>query len=290
MIRSMTGFGQGQGQAAGASFKVEIKSVNNRFREIIVKGPRWLMPLEEKIKGVVADQVARGRVEVFVRLEGAAPWQRPAVDLKLAQDYLDALENLKKSLNLPGQPDLALLAGFREIIGLSEEYVEAESLWPALEAALEQALAGLLNMRTAEGERLASDLSLRSKIIGDLVAKIAQAAPQESRAAAQRLKERLGVLVGQEVDPQRLAQEVAFLADKLDVTEELTRLKSHLSQFQGYLASGGPQGRKLGFLVQEIHRELNTIGAKSAEAAAAQWVVEAKAELEKIREQIQNLE
>lgn len=290
MIRSMTGFGQGLGEAGETGFRVEVRSVNNRFREVIVKMPRILMPLEDMIKSQVAGEVARGRVEVFVSLEGSRMRARPSPNLDLARDYLSALNLLKEELDLPGQPDLALMAGYRDIIDLADVPPDLDLLRPGLEAALETALAGLLEMRTVEGERLKVDLLERLDFLAGFTAEMEAAAPVVVEAAQLRLKERIEALFGQSLEPDRLAQEAAILADKADITEELVRLGSHLSQFREYLDQGGPVGRKLDFLTQEIHREINTSGVKLNQADLGQRVVEAKAELEKIREQIQNLE
>ena len=290
MIRSMTGFGQGLGQAGETAFRVELRSVNNRFREVIVKMPRLLMPLEDFIKSKVGDEVARGRVEVFISLEGSRMRARPSPNLDLARDYLSALRLLKEELNLAGEPDLALMAGYRDIIDLADIPPDLDLLKPGLEAALEEALGGLLRMRAKEGERLVADLRERLEFLAQFTAEMEEAAPTVVEAAQQRLKERVEALLGQALEPERLAQEAAILADKADITEELVRLRSHLSQFRGYLDKGGPVGRKLDFLTQEIHREINTSGVKLNQADLGQRVVEAKAELEKIREQIQNLE
>jgi len=290
VIRSMTGFGQGRAEAEGTFFRVEMRSVNNRFREVVVKMPRYLMPLEDRIKGEVGEEVARGRVEVYINLEGGRSFKRPSLDLELAQGYLKALQELQDRFRLPGRPDLPLMAGFREIIDLAEEPPDASLLWPGLRAALQEALAGLTEMRRAEGEKLALDLAARVELLKTFTAEMEAAAPLIVEANLQRLKERIETLAGQNLEPERLAQEAAVLADKSDVTEELVRLRSHLDQFQRYLEEGGSIGRKLDFLVQEIHREINTSGVKLNQAELAQKVVEAKAELEKIREQIQNLE
>ncbi len=290
MIHSMTGFGQGAAAAGESAFKVEIRAVNNRFREIIVKLPRSLLALEEPLKKLVAERIARGRLEVFVRLEGEPPWRRLRVNLALARQYLDALDELKEELGLAGEPELELVAGFREVIGLSDETPEVEAVWPVLAEAAEKALDGLLAMRRSEGERLTTDILERIEAIEAVVGRIEKAAPELTAAAQERIRERVESLIDQEIDPDRLAQETAILADKSDVTEELVRLRSHLDQFRTIMDQGGSIGRKLDFLAQEILRELNTIGSKSADADISREIIEAKAEQEKIREQIQNIE
>lgn len=290
MIRSMTGFGQGEGQAVGLTFRVEIRSVNSRFREVKVKMPRALFALEERIKGLVAQQVSRGRIEVWVRIEGEAPWSRIQVNRQLAQDYLAALGELKESLDLEGRPDLSLMAGLGDIFVLAEERPETEAVWPGLNQAVNQALDGLVAMRQAEGERLAADIATRLESVAAAVERVSEDAPQLRDAAVERIKERVANLIEQEVDPQRLAQEAAFLTDKSDVTEEIVRLRSHLEQVKAFLTDGGIVGRKLDFLIQEVYRELNTIGSKAGDPEISREIIEAKAEQEKIREQVQNLE
>lgn len=290
MIRSMTGFGQGFGEAAGTGFKVEIKSVNNRFREIIVKMPRFLMPVEEGIKKLVSREVARGRVEVWINLESGGAVRRPSLNLDQARAYQAAMTQLQEELDLPGRVDLGLIAGFRDIIETAEEVPEMEAIQPGLEAAVQEALAGLIEMRAVEGERLARDLKLHLDELAGFVTRTETRVGEVVAAAQERLKERIAALVEQDLDPARLAQEAAILADKADVTEELVRLKSHLAQFHDYLDQGGTIGRKLDFLVQEIHREVNTCGVKLAQADNHQETVEAKAEVEKLKEQVQNLE
>ena len=290
MIKSMTGFGQGAGASGETSFRVEVRSVNNRFREVLVKMPRMLMPLEDAVKNLVAEKVARGRVEVFVYIDGANLRSRPSPNLELARDYLSVLRTIKDQLDLPGEPDLAMLAAYRDIIDLADTPPDLEQIKPALEEALDEAVEGLVRMRAQEGERLVADLRERLAFLAEFTEEMDRAAPQVVEAAQQRLKERVETLLGQGLEPERLAQEAAILADKADITEELVRLRSHLTQFTRYLDKGGPVGRKLDFLTQEIHREINTSGVKLNQAELGQRVVEAKAELEKIREQIQNLE
>jgi len=294
MIRSMTGFGASAspqaGGGAGSSFRVEIRAVNNRFRELIVKLPRSLMALEEPIKQIVAAEVVRGRVEVFVQSEGQPVGQKLAVNRGLAEQYLAALTELKDGLGLSGEPDLRFVAGLPGVIGLGEDKPDLEAVLAELQPALEAALAGLVKMRRSEGQRLVQDIRERLEAVDEFRRQLEGLAQGLVAEAQERVRERLEALIGQEVEPQRLAQEAGILADKLDVTEELVRLASHLSQFRGYLDQGGAVGRRLDFLCQEMFREINTIGSKANRAEASQLVVETKAELEKIREQVQNLE
>lgn len=291
MINSMTGYGQGWAEDGPTAFKVEIRSVNNRFREVTVKLPRALMALEEPVKRLVAERVARGRVEVFIRLEGESPWQKLDVNLPLARQYAEALRELKSELDLAGEPGLGMVASFRDVVGMTDQAPDMDQVGPLLTGVVEEALDGLLEMRGAEGQRLVDDLTQRLDTLAAFVEKVEGEMPALVVAAGQRLRERLEDLIeGRALDPERLAQETAILADKSDVTEELVRLKSHLEQCREILAAGGPVGRKLDFLAQEVYREINTIGSKSGDSAISSQVIEAKAEQERIREQIQNLE
>ncbi len=290
MLRSMTGYGQGQAEAAAVLLKVEIRAVNSRFREVTVKMPHLLMPLEDGVRRRVSSRVERGRVEVFIRLEGEPAWRRLKVNQQLAREYLAALNELKSLLDLPGQPDLNLVAAQRDVVCLNDEPPEAAALQAGLEAALDAALGGLTAMREIEGERLKTEISSRLAVLADLRGQIMDLAAHAPAEANEKLRERLTALIGQAVEPARLAQEAAVLADRLDVTEEVVRLDSHLAQFHAFLDESGAIGRKLDFLVQEINREFNTIGSKCAQANISRLVVEAKAELEKIREQVQNIE
>lgn len=290
MARSMTGFGLGQAEIEGAVLRVEMRSVNNRFREIIIKAPRFLMAVEDRIKKLISEEAARGRIEVFVRMEGASPWQKLSVNEHLAGEYAAALQRLKDALSLPGEVTLSQVAGLKEIVAMADEPPDAETLWPALEQATAAALKGMTSMRLAEGASLAEDLAGRIDALEKLAAEIGQLAPAAAEEATARIKERVQTLIEMDLDPQRLAQEAALLADKSDVTEELVRLESHFTQFRKYLARDDSIGRRLDFLVQELNREINTIGSKTSQTRVSELVVEAKAELEKIKEQVQNLE
>jgi uncharacterized protein (TIGR00255 family) len=231
-------------------------------------------------------------VDVFVRRESAsARGMTPQVDLPLASAYAKALRELKSELGLEGEPSIRDLAQLQGVISLGEAPADVASLGAALQAALGAALDALEEMRKREGEALARDLLARLATIEKGAQAIAQLAPMQVEAARERLNARIVELTrGVTLDPARLAQEVALIADRTDVAEELTRLASHLDQARGLVGSGAPAGRKLEFLVQEINREINTVGSKSQHAGIAAQVVDLKAELERVREQIQNVE
>ncbi len=288
----MTGFGAGRGEAAGEALTVELRSVNGKFCEVKPRLPRELSSLETELVKTVKARLHRGVVDVFVRRETAsARGLSPQVDLVLAAAYAKALRALKSELGLAGEPSIQDLAQMQGVISLGESAADPAAMGTALQAALLQALEALEEMRQREGEALGRDLLARLLTIEKGVQAIAQLAPTQVEAARVRLDARIVELTrGIPLDPARLAQEVALIADRTDVAEELTRLASHLEQARGLVTADVPAGRKLEFLVQEVNREINTIGSKSQHAAIAAQVVDLKAELERVREQIQNVE
>ena len=293
MIRSMTGFGSGRAQVQGETISVELRSVNGKFCDVKPHLPRELLSLESELARTVKARLARGVIDAFVRREGTETARAavPRVDLPLAAAYAKALREMTASLGLSGEPSLQDLAQLEGVLTLAEEPPDLAAATAALKLALEVALGALESMRRSEGEALARDLSGRLDALEAGAALIRTLAPQAVDGYRERLAGRIAELSrGGPADPQRLAQEVAFFADRTDVTEELTRLASHLVQLRGLLSSEAPAGRKLEFLVQEVHREVNTIGSKSQHAAISRQVVELKAELERVREQLANIE
>ncbi len=293
MIRSMTGFGAGRAQAGGESVAVELRSVNGKFCDVRAHLPRDLATLEPVVARIVKSRVARGVVDVGVRREvpGSVRGAAPRVDLPLAAAYAKALREMRAELGLAGEVTLHDLVGLEGVVGLSEVAADPGPAAEALERALSVALDALDDMRRREGEALARDLSARLVTVEKGAAAIRAAAPQSVEAYRERLATRVAELSrGVPVEPARLAQEVAFFAERIDVSEELTRLSSHLAQLRALIASDAPAGRRLEFLVQEVNREVNTIGSKSQNAGIAAQVVELKAELERVREQIANVE
>ena len=288
----MTGFGAGRGEAAGEALSVELRSVNGKFCEVKPRLPRELSPLESELIRAVKARVHRGVVDVFVRRESAAArGMSPRVDLALAASYAKALRELKDELGLAGEPSVHDIAAMEGVISLGETAADVGAMGTAMQSALLAALDALDQMRRREGEALARDLTARLAAIEKGAAEVSRLAPLQVEAARERLSARIAELTrGVPLDPSRLAQEVALFADRTDVAEELTRLASHLEQARGLVTGGGPAGRKLEFLVQEVNREINTIGSKSQHAGIAALVVVLKAEVERIREQIQNVE
>jgi len=290
-LRSMTGFGRGAHTGAAYRVQVEIRSVNHRYREIVARVPRELPGLEEPIRARVAGEVARGRVDVFVTAEALPGTRTTRIDTKLARRYHDALEALGRELGVAGGVELSLLASLPGVIALEEGAADTEACWRDVAPALDQALAALGAMRRAEGAALAADLEAAAERLGRRVEEVEARAPLVVEAYRARLVQRIQDLAGDvSVDPDRLAAEVVVFADRADLTEELVRLRSHLAQFRAALGVDEPVGRKLDFLLQEMNREVNTIGAKAHDAELAGTVVEMKTEIERMREQVQNVE
>jgi uncharacterized protein (TIGR00255 family) len=291
MIRSMTGFGAGRAAHGGEEIDVEARSVNHKFCEVKVRLPRELGALELEISRSVKERLARGGVEVTVRRAPGGGALAPRVDLALAGEYARAFREIRDGLGLAGEVSLQDVLGAEGVVTLEERAVDVEAARGAIAAALAGALDALGAMRAREGEALARDLDGRLTQIDALVERVEALAPQSIEHYRTRLHERVAdVARGFTADPARLAQEVALFADRMDVTEEITRLRSHVSQTRALVASDEPAGRKMEFLVQEMHREANTIGSKSQSADIANVVVALKAEIERMREQVQNVE
>ena len=293
MLISMTGFGRAECQDGDYSYKAEIRSVNNRFIEINTRLPKAFLDLELPLKKLVKSHCARGSINVTITLANAngnpGDWEiKP--NLPLASQYVEALKEIQTSLGLEGKVNIDSIIGLRDIIK-----VEPVTIDPAKESLLlniaESALASLQKMREEEGKYLQNDLSERIDTIEKHAEQIKTRQPEIIQEYKARLKEKIKLLNdGIEVDESRLAQETAILADRCDITEEITRLGSHLKQFRKLFDSTEPIGRKLEFITQEINREVNTMGSKSSDTKVANLVIEIKSALEKIREQLQNIE
>ncbi len=288
----MTGFGTGTATAGNESLTVELKSVNHKFCEVKVRLPRELAALEGALQKLVKDKLARGAVDVSVRRASrTALGVVPQVDVALAREYRRAWGELARALELPDTVTVKDIATQMNVIRLEEPQVGLEDAGKAAEGALALALDALQKMREKEGVALAADLSARLGLVTQWVEEVRVLAPKAIDLYRTRLSERIAELSkGLAVEPQRLAQEVAFFAERTDVAEEMTRLASHLEQFHELLRSAEPSGRKMDFLVQEMHREVNTTGSKSQHADISSRIMQLKAELERIREQVQNVE
>ena len=291
MIKSMTGYGKGESTDHQGRCLVEIKTVNNRYGEVSVKMPRSFLAYEHEVRKAVGGYVKRGKADLFVQWEPAAgEVVVPPLNHAVAKGYHQAFQELAHELHVSAEIPLSLILAQRNV--LQEQASEDQGdLLPLVLQAVGQALAGLDGMRLREGEALQADLKARRTELAALVAQVRERAPRVVEEYQQKLQQRLEKLLGgAELDPQRLAQEVALLADRCDITEELVRLESHFVQFDETLLLKEPVGRKLDFLMQEINREVNTIGSKANDSAITSLVVQMKAELEKMREQIQNIE
>lgn len=292
MIKSMTGFGKGIATLHGATLTVEVKTVNHRFCDISIKCPRAIAIWESEIKKRVGERLKRGKIDIYVGLESTTGGTTvPTLNLPLAEAYYRIFEELRGRLGLSGEVPLALVTGQRDVLLLQEEPIAETALRPALDHALSLALEGVELMRQAEGQATRDDMEGRLSLLAGLLDAVtvrSALVPQEWQA---KLRERIARLTQEmEFDPARVAQEVALFADRCDISEEVARFRSHLGQFHTLMASGESVGRQLDFLVQELNRETNTIGSKSNDAELARLVVTIKSELEKIREQIQNIE
>jgi uncharacterized protein (TIGR00255 family) len=290
--RSMTGFGRGTAEKGGRSWTAEIRTVNHRFLEQRVTLPAAFAGLEERVKKLVAGQQDRGRTEVNLSCQGEVSG-RPVLmlDLHLARQYQRCLLQLNRHLGLDSKISLSDLLAQRGVVMQQEQSADMEQEWPLIEQAVLAALAECARMREQEGQALKTELNSRLAHFASLVGEIEAAIPQIVAQRHQELKERVArLLADMELDSARLAQEAAIMADKADVTEEVVRLKSHISQFRSFLDSDEPVGRRLDFLLQEFLREVNTLASKIANAAIAHLGVEMKNEIEKLREQVQNIE
>jgi uncharacterized protein (TIGR00255 family) len=288
----MTGYGRGEATCDGAKFTVELSSVNRRQSEIVMALPRDLSELEVRIRQVINARISRGRTNVLVTLHHTTAAQRSlALDVALARSYHDAMRALQNELGAPGEITIDTILQAPGVMRAPEEAIDADQAWPALQRALDAALGDLIKMREREGKHLAKDLIRRLKAIRKLLKEIRAQHPEvvkKFRAALAERIEKAGLSPEQNDD--RLSREIFLFADRSDVSEELTRLESHLAQFAHHLRKEEPVGRALEFIVQELFRELNTLGAKANDAAISQRVVACKTEVEKIREQVQNLE
>ncbi|MBM6829725.1 YicC family protein [Anaerotignum lactatifermentans] len=291
-VRSMTGYGRGEHIAEDRKFVVEMKSVNHRYNDMTVKLPRSLASLEDKIKKRVMQDVFRGKTDIYISFE---TFSAEDVEVKLnealAAAYAEKLRALEVLFGESCSDKVTLAAKFPDVITVEKTQKEEEVIWAALLPALEEAVGNFVSMRSAEGENLKNDILGKAARIERLVAEVKEYAPQVVVEYQEKLMGRLKELLdGVDVDPQRVATEVAIFADRGCVDEEITRLESHLVQLREILEKGGQVGRKLDFLIQEMNRESNTIASKANDIRLVKATIELKSEIEKIREQIQNLE
>ena len=290
---SMTSFGRGDVSDGTLGWTVEVRSVNHKFCDIRIKIPRQFTSFEERIKKEVANIFSRGHVDVIITPSGQATEVKELhINHSLARQYYECLLQLKKEISLPpSSDDLSLIATFPDVIQSQNKDTDIEQLWPSLQQAVLQSLHTCQDMREREGTNLKSDLLQRVQFVFETIQKIEEKIPMLVEQKKRTLQERVGKLLdNSELNPDRLNQEVALLADKLDITEEIVRIYSHIDQFRHFLDISEPVGRRLDFLLQEFLREINTTASKISDADVAHLTVELKNEVEKMREQVQNLE
>lgn len=292
MISSMTGFGRGEAKQNGLHISVEMRSLNHRFLDVDVRLPKHLASLDYDLKELVGARLHRGRVNVAVAVKGEQTSDiSPRIDLQLAEKYVQALEQARETLHINGAIHLEHLLNLPDVITFETSDDVEEPVREAVHRATEQAIAELQSMRQREGVEIRKDLTERVQNMDAVISAIEKRSREKSSEVHQQLRQKVKEIVAEsQLDEQRLAMEVAMLTEKMDVTEECIRFKSHNTLFLELLEHEESQGRRLNFLLQEMHREANTIGAKASDAQIAHWVVDIKEEVEKLREQIQNIE
>lgn len=291
-MKSMTGFGCGEASNDDLIYRVEVASVNRKQADIVVNLPRELSALDSRIRKQVSEVVSRGRINVGISLKSSeAKGGSLSINLPLAEEYSAAIAKLEEHLGLNGLVSRFDPGRAPGVIQLGETLPEPEDVWPFVEKALKESLSKLLEMRSTEGAHLKSDLESRLAILKGFLQQIAEQAPNVVKRYRENLMKRLDAAgIELNLDDERLIKEIGLFADRCDISEEITRLESHFAQCQKYFTSDEAVGRPLDFLIQEMGREINTIGSKANDASIAQIIVESKTELEKIREQIQNIE
>lgn len=292
MIRSMTGYGSAKGSCCGLELSVELKSVNNRYLDCAVRLPRSFLFAEEAVKSRVQAHISRGKVDVFVTVDSSgADDVTVRVNEPLAAEYIRAVQGIAERFSLDSALNALAVSRLPDVLSVEKREADAELVGAAIAEITEQALQSFDAMRDREGEKLFADISARLDTVEDYVAQVEQRSPETVRAYRERLYKKMSeILQSSTVDEQRILLEAGIFADKVAVDEETVRLRSHVSQMRAMLETGSPIGRKMDFLIQEFNRESNTIGSKCNDSAVTGIVIELKSEIEKIREQIQNIE
>lgn len=292
MLKSMTGYGRNEDIIAGRHIVFEIKSVNHKFFECNARMPRGYLFLEDKLKSYVQSKISRGKVDLFLQVEAMEEAEvQVLVNHSLAQSYINAFRELKERYQLSDDVSLSLLSRYPDLFSVQKPQENEEEAWEAIRQAAEPAVASFLGMREAEGARLKQDLLEKAAHIEALVEQVESLTPETVSEYRQRMESKIQEMLGDtRFDEQRVLTEVAVFADKVAVDEETVRLRSHIKQLHRLVEAEDPVGRKIDFLVQEMNREANTIGSKSVNSKIAYLVVDIKSEIEKIREQVQNIE
>lgn len=291
MIQSMTGFGKGEYSAGRLSASVEVRSVNNRYLEVGIKLPQSLAIREGEIREMIRQRFSRGKISMIVSVDRAGEEPQLGVEKETVTRIVDLLNQIKKTARVKSAIKLEHILMFKDLIKGTESEVDKEEEWEVASKAIEFALDQLLNARRVEGNSLRTDLIRRISNLKEALEKIERISIQRSKEGKEKLRQKVNeVLNGQQVDPARIELEIVLLADKLDITEEVVRFRTHSDFFLKLLDGEESNGRRLNFLLQEMNREVNTMGSKAFDADVSHIVVEIKEELEKIREQVQNLE
>jgi len=293
LLKSMTGYGKGEASSSGFRIKAELKSVNHRYLDITVKLPRYLIYLEESIKKLIKEKLGRGKVDVFINLDfESISSLEVKVDIPLAMNFKNALSDLRDQLQIEDSIRLSNILSIPDVIRTEKKDLDEASVWETLRSAIGSALSQLVVMRESEGQQLKLDMLEKLGTIEEIVSEVKIRSPLVVEEYRKKLNERIAALLEEPaiIDQDRLAMEVAVYADKSSIDEELTRMNSHIAQFRSIIEEDGAIGRKLDFLIQEFNREVNTIGSKSSDSIIVNKVVDLKSEIEKIREQVQNIE
>ena len=292
MVNSMMGYGRSEQETGLQKVLIEMKAVNHRYCDIVLKIPKKMAMFEDRIKKLVKSHVNRGRVEIYMSFD-----EEKGEDFTVTPNYavLDqykaALDEMKGRYGITRDFDLNLLTRFQDVFSVEYKEIDEEAIWSLIEKAVTEALNSLIQMRKVEGQKLLEDIQGRIKTIKGIIVELEKRAPEIVVIHKEKMRERINELLGEiELDEAKLAQEVAYFSDKTNITEELVRLDSHLDQLATIFNEDQSIGRKLDFLLQEINREINTIGSKSPDIDISNHVIELKSEFEKIREQIQNIE
>jgi len=293
MVFSMTGYGRSEKETELQKVLIEMKAVNHRYCDVVLKIPKKMAMFEDRIKKEVKKHINRGRVEIYMSFEeqkGDDFIVSP--NFAVLDQYANALTSIKEHYDISRDFDLNLLTRFQDAFSIEYKQIDEDAIWTLVESAIKEALASLVEMRSIEGQKLLDDINMRIKLIKGIIIELENRSPEIVVLHKAKMKERITELLGDSIDldEARLAQEVAYFADKTSITEELVRLDSHLDQLANIFNEKQSIGRKLDFLLQEINREINTIGSKSPDIDISNFVIELKSEFEKIREQIQNIE
>lgn len=292
MLRSMTGYGRQEKLIDGKKILVEIRSVNQRFTDYNIKLPRYMGFLEEKVRNFASEKITRGKVDIYISVESYDETDKEIyLNTALAKNYIDVLKQLRDEFDLKDDISVMEVAAFTEIFKTERKEEDQEQVWAQVKEVMAEAMEAFISMREREGERIEKDLVERVEYMKTLAAQVDERSPQTVEEYRDRLYSKIKELLeDRDIDESRVLTEVAIFSDKIAVNEETVRLGSHFEEFYNIINSGEPAGRKLDFLIQEINREVNTIGSKAQDIEIAKTVVTLKGEIEKLREQIQNIE